>query len=175
MNRAGLLLIALMGAVLILATACGGQADTLTSIPTPTFTPTPTPPTPPVPKPGCEEPTLEISVNGEGLQFDQDKLQVAAGTEVVLCFKNVASLNHHNWVLVQDGTKDKVAKLGLEAGPDDAWVQPGDPNVVGHTRLVKPGEEGEVRFGAPPTGTYQFVCTFPGHNFTMFGDFVVTP
>ena len=55
------------------------------------------------------------------------------------------------------------------------WVQPADPDVVAHTALVKPGEEGEVRFTAPPSGTYQFVCTFPGHNFAMFGDFVVTP
>ena len=28
-------------------------------------------------------------------------------------------------------------------------------------------------FSAPPPGTYQFVCTFPGHSFTMFGEFVV--
>lgn len=32
----------------------------------------------------------------------------------------------------------------------------------------------EVRFTAPPPGNYQFVCTFPGHNFTMFGVFEVT-
>jgi azurin len=118
---------------------------------------------------------LEISLNGEALQFDQDRLQVAGGDEVILCFKNVSSLSQHNWVLVQDGTKDDVAARGLEAGPDDDWVQPGDPNIVAHTRLVKPGEEGEVRFSAPPTGTYQFVCTFPGHNVTMVGNFVVTP
>ena len=30
-----------------------------------------------------------------------------------------------------------------------------------------------VKFTAPSAGTYQFVCTFPGHNFTMFGDFTV--
>ena len=175
MNRAGLLPIALIGAVLILATACGGQADTPTSEPRPTFTPTPTP-TPPVPKPGCEGPTLEISVKGEALQFDNDRLEATAGTEVVLCLNNVSIVNQHNWVLVQDGTKDDVAKRGLEAGPANGWVQPGDPDVVAHTGLVNPGETGEVRFTAPPpTVAYEFVCTFPGHNLTMSGDFVVTP
>ena len=34
---------------------------------------------------------------------------------------------------------------------------------------------GGADFIAPPAGPYQFVCTFPGHNFTMFGDFIVTP
>ena len=123
----------------------------------------------------CEGPTLEISVNGDFLQFEQDKLQVAPDTEVALCLKNVSVINQHNWVLVQDGTKDDIAARGLEAGPDNDWVQPGDPDVVANTGVVKPGEGGEVSFTPPPAGTYQFVCTFPGHNFTMFGDFVVTP
>ena len=123
----------------------------------------------------CEDPTLEIRVRGDLLQFDKDKLQVAAGSEVVLCFGNPASLNQHNWVLVQDRTGNDVAQRGLVAGLDDDWVQPEDQDVIAHTRLLKPGEQAEVRFTAPPAGAYQFVCTFPGHNFTMLGDFVVTP
>ena len=114
-------------------------------------------------------------MKGDALQFDQDRLQVATGTKVALCFNNVSRLNQHNLVLVQDGTKDEVAKRGLEAGPDNDYVQPEDPDVIAHTRLLKPGAEGEARFTALPAGTYQFVCTFPGHNFSMFGDFVVTP
>ncbi len=169
MNRAGPILTALMGAILVFA-ACGGQADTPTPEPTPTFTPTP-----PVPKPGCEGPTLEISVNGDVLQFDKDRLGVPAGTKVILCFENVSGVNQHNWVLVKDGTKDDVAARGLKAGPDNDYVQPADPDVIAHTRVLRPGEQGEVRFTGPPAGPYQFVCTFPGHNFTMFGDFVVTP
>lgn len=155
--------------------ACGGPALTSTPTPTPTATPTPTPAVPPAPAPGCEGPTLEISVNGDALQFDKERFEVAAATELVLCFGNVSSANQHNWVLVEAGTKDDVAKRGLEAGPDNDWVLPEDPDVIAHTKLVDPGEVGDVRFAAPPAGAYQFVCTLPGHNFTMFGDFVVTP
>ena len=118
---------------------------------------------------------LEISVNGDALTFDKEEFEVAAGSEVVLIFNNVSGVNTHNWVVVQAGTKDAVAQRGTAAGPANNWVQPGDADVVAHSKLLGPGETGEVRFAAPPAGTYQFVCTFPAHNFTMFGDLVVTP
>jgi len=38
-----------------------------------------------------------------------------------------------------------------------------------------PREIDEVRFTAPEPGSYQFICTVPGHTAVMFGDFVVTP
>ncbi|MCH7736831.1 MAG: auracyanin [Chloroflexi bacterium] len=118
---------------------------------------------------------MEISVNGDAIEFDTDRFEVAAGTGVVLCFKNVSSVLQHNWVLVNDGTKDEVAERGLAAGAENDWVQPGDPDVIANVKLLDPGEKGEVRFTSPVAGTYQFVCTFPAHNFTMFGEFVVTP
>ena len=158
-----------------LLAACGG-GDRPTPTATPTFTPTRTVvigPTPPIPP--CENPNLEISVKGDVLGFDPDRLQVAAGTEVVLCFSNVSKLFQHNWVLVLEGTGNDVAQRGIAAGPDNDYGQPEDPDVIAHTRFVRPGQQAEVRFTAPPAGSYQFVCTFPGHNFLMFGDFVVTP
>ena len=76
-------------------------------------------------------------------------------------------------MIVQDGTKDAVAADGTPAGPANNWVAPGDSRVIANTELLGPGESGDVTFTAPVPGTYQFVCTFPGHNFTMFGDFTV--
>jgi len=179
----GRLIIGVFALLAAVSMACGTPVPTSTSGPrvthtpttahqTPTPTPTPVEQQPPVEI--CKEPTLEISVNGDALQFDKDRFQVAAATEVVLCFKNVSSINQHNWVLCKDGKKDLCAERGREF-PDNGWVQPGDPDIIAHTKLLNPGESGAVRFTAPPAGTYQFVCTFPGHNFTMSGNFVVTP
>ena len=165
----------IIGVFAVLATVglgCGGTASTPTPIPGVTLPPPVTSRIPPPPP--CESPTLEISVKGEALEFDKDRLEAAAGAEFVLCFINVSSVNQHNWVLVNDGTKDEVAMRGLEAGPENGWLQPGDPDVIANVKLLDPGEMGEVRFAAPPAGTYQFVCTFPGHNFTMSGDFVAS-
>ena len=141
--------------------------------------PPPQPPSQPESKPVKPPPSqgaLQIGVIGDALQFDQSEFaQILAGQEVVLTFSNSSGINQHNWVLVQPGTKDTVALRGTTAGPGQDWLQPDDPDAIAHTKLLDPGETGEVRFTAPPAGTYQFVCTFPGHNATMFGDFVVVP
>ena len=117
--------------------------------------------------------SLEINTNGDALEFSQAALSAASGSEVTLTFTNGSSVNQHNWVLVQTGTKDAVAAAGTAAGPGAGWIPPGDERVLASTGLLDPGTSEKVAFTAPAPGTYQFVCTFPGHNFTMFGDFEV--
>ena len=97
-----------------------------------------------------------------------------AGADVNLTFNNSSNTQQHNWVLVASGTKDDVAVAGLSAS-SNGWIPVDDDRIIAHTELINAGETGEVQFTAPAAGTYQFVCTFPGHNGTMFGDFVVVP
>ena len=117
---------------------------------------------------------MAIGVAGDGLEFDQASINASAGSEVVFTFTNGSAINQHNWVLVQAGTKDAVAGDGALAGPANNWIPPDDSRVLANTRLLNPGESEEIRFTLE-AGTYQFVCTFPAHNLTMFGDFDVTP
>ena len=117
--------------------------------------------------------TLQIDVAGDALQFDTGSLTASAGAEVALTFNNSSSINQHNWVLVTPGTKDAVATAGTTAGPNNDWISPNDSSVLFHTTLLDPGQSEEIRFTLE-AGTYQFVCTFPGHNATMFGDLEVT-
>ncbi|MCH7842272.1 MAG: GDYXXLXY domain-containing protein [Chloroflexi bacterium] len=116
---------------------------------------------------------FNINVNGDALEFRNAFMLALPGVEIVVTFNNSSSVNSHNLVIVQPRTKDAVAADGIVAGPANDWVPPGDPRVIASTRLVAPGSTGEVRFMAPKPGLYQFVCTFPGHNLTMFGDFIV--
>ena len=167
LQKQALLCFGLLGAIMVLAMACGGT-------PTPRVTVLRPPVTPATPTP-CVGPALEISVKGDAIAFDKDRCEATAGTEVVMVFDNVSGFNQHNWVLVRAGTKDTVAERGLKAGPGNDWLESGDSDVIAHTRLLDPGEEGEVRFTAPEPGSYQFVCTSPGQNTIVFGDFVVTP
>ena len=147
-----------------------------------TIAPTPTPvvtatraPSPGVAQPVTKVPadgTLTISVVGDSLQFDKQSLAVNAGSEVKLSFTNVATVQQHNWVLVKQGTKDEVALAGALAGPLKGYLPEGDDRVLAHSSLLVAGDSEEITFTAPAAGTYQFVCTFPGHNATMVGDFI---
>ena len=116
---------------------------------------------------------FRIGVKGDALEFQNDVMFALPGGEITVTFNNSSSVHSHNLVIVQSKTKDAVAADGIAAGPANDWVPPGDNRVIANTRLLGPGETGEVRFMAPKPGQYQFLCTFPGHNSTMFGDFIV--
>ena len=194
MKRAALIVLGFFGTLMMLAAACGGDdvAPTLTRGPATSVPPTATAPpatVPPTTVPPATTPPLdtvapspiatsglrlEISVDGDALTFDRSDFEVTAGAEVVLVLDNVSVTNQHNWVLVNPGTKDDVAGRGI-THPATNWLEPGDSDVLANTILLNPETSGEVTFTAPPAGTYQFVCTFPGHSTTMSGDFVVTP
>ena len=153
-------------------------AATMEQVPEPVQEPTAVPAvqaTETVPSKPSGEAGLEIGVVGDSLKFDTEMLTVQAGSEVVLTFSNVSTVNQHNWVLLRAEDKAGVVADGTVAGPTNDWIKQDDPRVIAHTKLLKAGETGEVRFTVPEPGTtYQFVCTFPGHDASgMFGDFVV--
>ena len=178
----GIALIAIVGL------ACGGGSEPEPTT-APTSTPSPTATTPAVVEPTPTSPpmvetpsaptgdgvSLSLgSVNSDDLVFGTESLMAVTGSTVTVTYTNNAITQQHNWVLVQNGTKDDVALAGASA-PTTDWLQPDDPNVIASIRLLNPGESGQVTFTTPAAGTYQFVCTFPGHNATMHGTFEVTP
>ena len=118
---------------------------------------------------------LAIATEGDTLKFDLAQLEAKAGSTVTVVFQNTSTINQHNWVLVQSGTKDEVAAAGTGAGAEGGWIALDDDRVLAKTSLLDPGASESVEFTVPAAGTYQFVCTFPGHNITMFGDFIATP
>ena len=115
-----------------------------------------------------------ISTVGDELKFDRAELRETNQASVKLTFVNASKINQHNWVLVKAGTKDAVASACANADAENGWIPAGDDRILAHSGLLDPGETEEVNFSAPFVGTYQFVCTFPGHAATMFGDFVST-
>ncbi len=45
--------------------------------------------------------------------------------------------------------------------------------ILEHTKMLGGGESDTIEFEAPAAGTYDFLCTFPGHYALMQGKFIV--
>ncbi|MEB2786594.1 plastocyanin/azurin family copper-binding protein [Algoriphagus persicinus] len=106
-----------------------------------------------------------------GLKFDPVQIQVKAGSKVKLVFQNVDDMLH-NLVIVMPGTAIEVGeqamKLGLEGQQKD--YIPNTSKVLVHTKLLQPSESNTIYFIAPTEpGEYTYVCTVPGHFYTMQG------
>jgi hypothetical protein len=83
----------------------------------------------------------------------------------------------HNLVITKPGAREEVVKAGLnlaEKGPAMNFVPETDA-VLWSIPVLAPGESRSITFTAPQkTGTYPYVCTYPGHGFVMYGDMYVT-
>ncbi len=117
-------------------------------------------------------PDATITIGTEpGLQFDLPAFDVQAGSRLKLVFDNDDDMMH-NLLVVQPGSADKVGEqaiaLGLE-GPNRSYI-PDLEEVLFHTVLLEPDSKETIYFTVPETpGEYVYLCSFPGHAFTMRG------
>lgn len=124
--------------------------------------------------------TVDVEIRALGnnmreMSYDQEQITVPAGSVVRVTMVNEgedASMVH-NVVFVEKGKMEQIAQAGIRAGVEQEYV-PDNPVVIAHSGLVQPGETKKFSFTAPAAGTYEFVCTFPGHWQKMNGTFTVT-
>lgn len=106
-----------------------------------------------------------------GLKFNPEQFQVKAGSKVQITFNNNDDMLH-NFVIVIQGSAIQVGetamKLGLE-GQEKNYI-PDTPKVLYHTNILQPHSSESIYFVAPDKpGDYTFVCTIPGHFYSMQG------
>ncbi|MEY2600083.1 MAG: hypothetical protein RLZZ142_2342 [Verrucomicrobiota bacterium] len=114
---------------------------------------------------------VEIKVIPNLVKFDTTQFDVAAGATVELVFSN-GCVMPHNLVVIRAAAESAVIAgvnaLGLE-GMDKGFV-PDVTGIVAATKLLQPKQSQTLTFKAPQeAGEYPYVCTFPGHWFTMRG------
>lgn len=121
--------------------------------------------------------TLEVHAVGESMtemKFEPKRLEVPAGANVTVTLVNKASSEAmiHNFVVIKAGSQEEVNEQAMKAGSDKDYI-PENDNIIAATSMAQPGETVEVEFTAPTEpGTYQFICTYPGHA-AMKGIFLV--
>lgn len=95
-------------------------------------------------------------------------IEVPANAQVTIRFINGDKDMAHMWLLEGGENRPEAFQPGGHGGQHIAAAPPlGDPTSAG-----QPGET--VSFSAPESGTYHYVCPFPGHaEEGMYGRFVV--
>jgi len=82
----------------------------------------------------------------------------------------------HNWVLSKTADMAGIATDGISAGLDKNYLKEGDTRVIAHTKVIGAGETDSVTFDMSklnPAESYEFFCSFPGHNSMMKGTVVL--
>ena len=119
-----------------------------------------------------------ITITGnDTMQFDIKSFNATAGSEFKLTFRNTGKLPKiamgHNLVILKKGVSAiKFGQKVLAAGGSATNALPESvmSDVLAHTQLLGPGEEESITFKVPlEKGSYQYVCTFPGHFAMMRG------
>jgi azurin len=79
----------------------------------------------------------------------------------------------HNFVLLKSGVDIIVFGGKAATAKDTEYIPDSGVDVIAHTKLIGGGETAVVEFDAPEAGTYDFLCSFPGHYAIMKGKFIV--
>lgn len=119
---------------------------------------------------------ITLSANDQ-MRFDKNELRVKSGQTVRLILRHTGQMAEnvmgHNFVLLEEGTD--VSEFGQEAAraQDNDYIPANSENVIAHTEMIGGGETTTIEFEAPAAGTYDFICSFPGHYALMQGKFIV--
>lgn len=126
-----------------------------------------------------EEVSNVLVIEGnDQMQFNKTELKALAGKPITLTLKHVGKIPKeamgHNLVILQEGTDEAAFALKANEAKDTDYVPASEKaSVIAHTKLLGGGEEDTITFTIDKKGTYQFLCTFPGHVAMMKGTLIV--
>lgn len=80
----------------------------------------------------------------------------------------------HNWVLLKEGVD--LAAFGQKSATamDNDYIPASEEgSIIAHTKMLGGGESDTIEFTAPAKGSYEYLCSFPGHYALMRGVLIV--
>ncbi len=121
----------------------------------------------------ADEQAVKIGTLHAQMKYDVESFQVKPGTTVHLTLNNTDEMQHNLLILVPGESKPlEIAQKAWALGADAVrkGFVPDGPDVLFHTRVLDPQQSDTITFVAPEKeGDYPFVCTLPGHAFSMKG------
>tara|TARA_B100001093_G_scaffold97906_1_gene89919 strand:+ start:130 stop:639 length:510 start_codon:yes stop_codon:yes gene_type:complete len=112
----------------------------------------------------------------DNMIYDKNKIEVNIGKNIVLTLNHKGKVSKefmgHNFVLLKKGVNvDEYAKKAVLAKSND--YIPNSDEAIAYTKMLGGGESTTISFLAPEAGTYNYICTFPGHYMMMRGELIV--
>lgn len=110
------------------------------------------------------------------MSYDKQEIKVKAGKKVTLTLRHTGKMAKnvmgHNFVLLKKGTDIATFATAAMSAQETEYIPEGDA-IIAHTKIIGGGESVTITFDAPEVGTYDFICSFPGHYAMMKGKFIV--
>jgi azurin len=124
--------------------------------------------------------STEIEGN-DAMQFNKSSITVPASCKnYTVTLKHVGkspkSAMGHDWVLTAAADEQAVVAESMAAGLAKDYLNPADPKIIAHTKLIGGGESDKVTFPVSKLKageSYAYFCTFPGHAGVMKGTLTV--
>ncbi len=120
--------------------------------------------------------TLEIESTDQ-MQYSTNELKASVGT-IKLTLQHTGTMDKavmgHNLIILKPGTDIAAfTQKAALAKATDYIPESEKGNIIAHTRLLGGGESDTIEFSISEPGTYDFLCSFPGHAALMKGKLVV--
>jgi azurin len=117
----------------------------------------------------AQKPRVVEITAGDNMKYSLETIQAKPGETILVRLKSIGTMPKiamgHNFVLLKPGTSPlEFANAGLEHRDTD-FIDPAmKDKTIATTKIIGPGETAETTFKAPTKpGSYDYLCTFPGH------------
>ncbi|UKM64943.1 azurin [Flavobacteriaceae bacterium GSB9] len=124
-----------------------------------------------------QNPNNIVITANDAMQFNKKEIRIEAGKEVKVTLRHIGKMDKnvmgHNFVLLKQGVDVMTFGNKAAAYKNNEFIPENTQDVIAHTKLIGGGEVAVVEFDAPEKGTYEFLCSFPGHYALMRGKFIV--
>ena len=112
------------------------------------------------------------------MKYNLTEIKVASGRTVKLTLTHTGKMPlgamGHNFVLLKAGTDVAAFANKAMTAKGSNYIPSSDKaSVIANTTTLGGGESDTIEFAAPAPGTYDYICSFPGHSSLMKGKLIV--
>lgn len=118
-----------------------------------------------------------VLVGDDLMKFDKTEIKAKSGQKVILTLQHKGKMDvsvmGHNIVILKKGVDITTFAGKAALARDNNYIPVNSQDIIAFTKTIGGGEITSIEFDAPAPGTYDFICSFPGHYALMKGKFIV--